>query len=125
MVREAGGARLLSIGVLSIASHCHEHWRAIAEQVAHRAGEFVAVHAGQADVQQRYVGEKLFRSGERLRAVVRDARIVPECLERQLEELCAVGVVVDDEYSALGRSSLRRLRLRAFARRRGARAVVA
>jgi hypothetical protein len=46
-------------------------------------------------------------------------------LESQLEELCAVGVVVDDEYSALGRSSLRRLRLRAFSRRGGARAVVA
>ena len=84
------------------------------------AGDLVAVHAGQADVEQDDVGAVVAGGVDRVAAVVGDADVVALDAEQPGHRAGGVGVVVDDQDPGPGP---RRVARRRAARRRAGRGV--
>ena len=99
----ARGLRALEVGLLAVAAQ-REHARGLRLVGAAEAGrDLVAVHAGEAYVEDHHVGPKVFRLRERARSIRAMNGFVPERLDEEHQHLSGIHVVVDDEYALHGK----------------------
>src|SRR5262249_42504808 len=94
---EAGLLGTAGVLLLAVASHRDEHDPAEILVLPASAGDLVAVHAGQADVEEDEVGPAAADQFEGGRAVVGHLDILAERAEEDAQAVGVGAVVVDDE----------------------------
>src|SRR5688572_13369338 len=97
---EAGLLGLPAIVVLTPAGERYQHHALAPWLLADAATNFVAVLAGQPDVEEHRVGQQLLSAAQRCHSVVRGVSLVAGHAEQHRKGLRTVDVVVDDEDSA-------------------------
>ena len=95
---EAGLARAFAVFALAIAGERDQHGIGGIRRGAQAARELVAVHVGQADIEQHDLGPFAQGARQAARAVVLDAHQVAVGLEQRGEHLRGVGIVVHHQH---------------------------
>ena len=97
MVVETDLSRVPTDFMFAVAGHRHEQRRRIAQLGPQAVGHFVAVHAGQSDVEKHDFGPVLFDREQRFRAVDGSADFVPEFAQQCDRDVQQRGLIFDHQ----------------------------